>query len=84
MEHSPTTIELTPQQWAVINSEFPQMLLEVVTFTSEDAAGVVYRLGLIFFRLCMILSALRKFENGELTETIFCTDEDFNTIILII
>ena len=84
LEHSSTTIELTPQQWAVINSEFPQMLSEVVTFTSEDAAGVVYRLGLIFFRLCMILSALRKFENGELTETIFCTDEDFNTVMLII
>ena len=84
LEHSPTTIELTPQQWAVINSEFPQMLSEVVTFTSEDAAGVVYRMGLIFFRMCMILSALRKFENGEATETIFCTDEDFNTVMHIV
>jgi hypothetical protein len=84
LEHSPTTIELTPQQWAVINSQFPIMLSEVVTFTSEDAAGVVYRLGLIFFRLCMILSALRKFENGEMTETIYCTDEDFNTVMLIV
>ena len=84
LEHSPTTIELTPQQWAVINSQFPIMLSEVVTFTSEDAAGVVYRLGLIFFRLCMILSALRKFENGEMTETIYCTDEDFNTVMMIV
>jgi hypothetical protein len=56
----------------------------VVTFTSEDAAGVVYRLGLIFYRLCMIFSALRKFENGETTSKIHCTDEDFNTVKQII
>lgn len=84
LEQSPTTIELTPSQWAVINTQFPLMLSEVVTFTSEDAAGVVYRMGLIFFRLCMILSALRKFENGEMTDTITCTDEDFNTVLLIV
>jgi hypothetical protein len=41
-------------------------------------------MGLIFFRLCMILSALRKFENGEMTATIICTDEDFNTVLLIV
>lgn len=84
MEQSHTTIELPPSQWLTINTEFPLMLSEVVTFTSEDAAGVVYRMGLIFFRLCMILSALRKFENGEMTATIICTDEDFNTVLLIV
>ena len=84
LEQSPTTIELTPGQWAVINTQFPLMLSEVVTFTSEDAAGVVYRLGLIFFRLCMILSALRKFENGEMSDTITCTDEDFNIVLQIV
>lgn len=43
------TIELTEEQWQRIYSDFPVMLSEVVTFTSEDAAGVVYRLGLILF-----------------------------------
>lgn len=84
LEQSPTTIELSPSQWQLINTKFPQMLSEVVTFTSEDAAGVVYRLGLILFRICMIFSALRKFENGEMVEKIICTDEDFNTALKII
>jgi hypothetical protein len=84
LELSPTTVELTEEQWQHINTEFPVMLSEVVTFTSEDAAGVVYRLGLIFFRLCMIFSALRKFENAEMSSTIICTNEDFNTIRLIV
>ncbi len=60
------------------------MLAEVVTFTSEDAAGVVYRLGLILFRLCMIFSAMRKFENGDTATTIICTDEDFNAALKIV
>jgi hypothetical protein len=84
LEHSPTTIELKTSQWETINTKFPLMLSEVVTFTSEDAAGVVYRLGLIFFRLCMIFSALRKYENSEASPTMICTDEDFNTILQIV
>ena len=84
LEQSPTIIELKPSQWHTINTEFPKMLVEVVTFTSEDAAGVVFRLGLILYRICMILSALRKFENGEAEPVITCTDEDFNTALLIV
>ena len=84
LEQSPTMVELQPSQWLIINTAFPKMLSEVVTFTSEDAAGVVYRLGLVLFRICMIFSALRKHENGDMTETIICTDEDFNTALLIV
>ena len=84
LELSPTTVELTEEQWQRINTDFPVMLSEVVTFTSEDAAGVVYRLGLIFSRLCMIFSALRKYENGEMSSTIICTDENFNTVMQIV
>ena len=84
LEQSPTNIELTPSQWDIINQEFPKMLVEVVTFTSEDAAGVVFRLGLILYRICMILSALRKFENAEASNTIVCTDQDFNSALTIV
>lgn len=60
------------------------MLSDVVTFTSEDAAGVVYRLGMVFFRMCMIFTALRKYENGETSPTMICTDEDFYSVLQII
>lgn len=84
LELSPTNVELTVGQWERINTEFPVMLSDVVTFTSEDAAGVVYRLALIFFRICMIFSALQKFENGDMSSTILCTDEDFDSILQIV
>ncbi|MHA8056916.1 DUF3987 domain-containing protein [Aquirufa nivalisilvae] len=73
----------SPEQWQVLNITFAGILSEVTIFTSEEASGIVYRLGLIMFSLCMILSALRKFENGEVTDTVFCTDEDFNTALTI-
>lgn len=84
MEYSPTTVELTSAQWDIINTEFPIMLSDVVTFTSEDAAGVVYRLGMIFFRMCMIFTALRKYENGETSATMICTYQDFYSVLQIV
>ena len=83
LEQSPTAVQLQPEQWQVLNTTFSGILSEVTIFTSEEASGIVYRLGLIMFRLCMIFSALRKFENGEVTDTVFCTDEDFNTALAI-
>jgi len=83
LEQSPTVVQLQPEQWQVLNTTFSGILSEVTIFTSEEASGIVYRLGLIMFRLCMIFSALRKFENGEVTDTIYCTDEDFNTALTI-
>ena len=83
LEQSPTVVQLQPEQWRVLNTTFSGILSEVTIFTSEEASGIVYRLGLIMFRLCMLFSALRKFENGEVTDTVFCTDEDFNTALAI-
>ena len=83
LEQCPTDVQLQPEQWETLNTTFTQILSEVTIFTSEEASGIVYRLGLILFRLCMIFTALRKVENAEMTETVFCTTEDFNTALLI-
>lgn len=82
-ENSPTTIYLTPEQWDILNSAFHDKLMNVVIFTSEDAASVVYRLGLILFRTCMIFTALRKFENGDCSPDVTCTDDDFQAALML-
>jgi hypothetical protein len=81
LEKSPTEIKLTDLQWEAFNQKFENTLSDVTIFTSEEASGIVYRLGVIMFRFCMIFSALRKFENGELTEVIYCSDEDFHNAV---
>lgn len=81
LEASPTEIKLQQHQWDQLNSAFKTLLAEVTIFTSEQASGIVYRLGLILFRLCMIFTALRKCENAEASEVMHCSDDDFLTAL---
>lgn len=83
LEQSPTTVKLQPGQWQKLNTTFSDILSEVTIFTSEEASGVVYRLGLIVFRMCMIFTALRKFEDAEVADSVFCDDKDFDTALTI-
>ena len=45
----------------------------------EDIIGSVRRLGLITFRLAMVLSALRLHDTSEVVTTLICDDEDFRS-----
>ena len=84
LDQSPTEIHLQPNQWAILNATFTKMLSDVTTFTSEEASGIVFRLGLIMYRMCMIFTALRKFENAESINNYTCTDDDFNIALAIV
>lgn len=78
---SPTNVLLTANQWENINSTFAKWLIEVSVFTGDEAGSVVKRLGLVLFRMCMIFTAMRKFENGDVDPAPFCTDEDFENAL---
>ena len=82
-ENSPTNIYLTSEQWERLNNAFHDKLMTVVIFTSVDAASIVYRLGLILFRICMIFTSLRKFENGDCSKDVTCTDDDFQAALML-
>lgn len=49
-----------------------------------DYMATVRRLGLIAFRITMILSALRIMETGNLTDRLICSDTDFNSTLQMI
>jgi hypothetical protein len=83
LEKHPTVVELTKSQWELLNETFAEMLAEVVLFNNEEASSVVKRLGLITFRIAMILSCLRKVENKDTVQIVFCTDNDFNTALIL-
>lgn len=80
---SPTSVQLTTEQWQQINQTFSKWLNDVAIFTGDEAGSVVKRLGLVFFRMCMIFTALRKFENGDMDPEPFCTDEDFENALVL-
>lgn len=76
-----TVIELTVGQWQQLNATCETWLHDVTMFTAEEAASIVKRLGLIIYRIAMLFTALRKFENSESAPAMTCTDTDFSTAL---
>jgi len=76
-----TTIELKADQWDQLNQQCESWLKDITMFTAEEAGSIVKRLGLILYRIAMIFTTLRKFENGETGNIMVCTDDDFNTAL---
>jgi hypothetical protein len=83
LEHYPTEILLSDKQWQFLNHSFELWLKEVSAFISEEVGSTVKRLGLIVFRIAMILTAIRKLENGDTASSLVCDDVDFNTAFML-
>ncbi len=78
MHNTRLQFHLTPDQWSHLNDSFSFFLSNITTFTSDNAASIVKRLGLLLYRLAMIFTAIRKYENRSTEVEIYCTDNDFN------
>jgi hypothetical protein len=76
-----TVIHLSEPQWAKFNPLFDEYLFRIFNLVSNDATSVVKRLGLIVYRLCMIFTAIRKFEQNIKHVDLQCTDQDFNNAL---
>ena len=83
-ERDSMTLQLTEEQWDKFNPIFSSYLVQISTFVSDDAQSVVKRLGIILFRLCMIFTAIRKFETNDHHKEIYCSDIDFGTALALI
>lgn len=81
LENSESNVTLSNLQWQKLNRSCEAWLNEVTMFTSEEAASVVKRIGLIMYRIAMIFTAMRKYENGDTSNKICCTDVDFNSAL---
>lgn len=75
---------LSVSQQKQFNSYFEQTQIQYIELCGEDYIGTVRRLGLITFRIAMILTALRIMDNGELRSPLVCSDTDFNIAMEIV
>ena len=74
---------LTPDQQLDFHSYYRSAQEQYYGIFGEDIIGSVRRLGLITFRIAMILSALRLHDTGEVDTTLICDDEDFQSAMAI-
>jgi hypothetical protein len=81
-------ILLTEKQQMAFNDHFKPLLPEQIGLYGEDFAAFVVRIALVAFRMMMVLTTLRNFEQGNLSDlqqqAFVCTDDDYQTAMTII
>ena len=65
------------------NNYFSNLQSEYYNIFKDDILASVRRLGLICYRIVMILSSLRMMETGDFSPELYCQDEDFDTALTI-
>lgn len=69
---------LSNSQQTAFNQYFEQAQQQYWELLGSDYIGTIRRLGLITFRIAMVLSILRIMDNGNIYTTIVCSDNDFH------
>lgn len=80
-QSEPTRFCLTANQQQAFNVYFSQTQNQYLCLYGADYLATVRRLGLITFRIAMILSALRIMDTGDIHSPLVCRDTDFNSAL---
>lgn len=83
-EKDPISFSLSEEQQQSFNTFFAQMQDKYLVLQGLDYMAIVRRLGLIAFRIMMILTAMRIPETGDYSTCQQCSEEDFETALAII
>ena len=68
---------LSNRQQATFNQYFEQVQQQYWELLGNDYIGTIRRLGLITFRIAMVLTTLRIMDTRNINNTIVCSDTDF-------
>jgi hypothetical protein len=75
---------LTQEQHQEFNEFFSQVQEKYLLLQGTDYIATVRRLGLIAFRMAMILTTLRIMESGDFSQKQECRDDDFQRVLSMI
>ena len=82
--HSCIQFCFSQNQETQFNQFFSKVQTKYIAIQGLEYIATVRRLGLIAFRLAMILSVLRIMESGEISDLIICEQQDFKTVLAMI
>ena len=81
MHNSEMQFNLTVDQQVQFNVYFTQIQEQYLIVQGLDYMATIRRLGLITFRMCMLLSVLRIMDTGEINNKITCEERDFQAAL---
>lgn len=79
----PTQVTFTAEQWKEHTRQFTEILNSAIVEGKDAPGGIVFRHGLFAMRIAALLTVFRKWEDYKFAKEYCCTDEDFNTAMLI-
>ena len=77
----PLRFSFTPEQRVIFNDYFETQQARIYDIWGDEMLATVRRMGLICFRIAMVLTTLRMMETGDLLTPPVCSDEDFQTAL---
>lgn len=80
----PLTFSITSKQQVEFNSYFAAIQTKLHYVLGDEYLASVRRLGLIAYRIAMILTTLRRMDSGNTTSPLVCSDTDFQTAMSIV
>lgn len=83
-QSNPLKFTFTKSQQTQFNTFFNSIQKEYAELLGLDIVASIRRLGLIAFRISMILSTLRILEHGSINSPMVCSDTDFHSTISMI
>lgn len=83
-EAEPMVFRFTTPQEEEFNEFFSGVQEEYARLYGLDIVGSIRRLGLITYRVAMILTALRLMEGVSMKPILFCSDTDFQTALTMV
>lgn len=75
---------LTIDQQDQFNAFFAQVQEKYMSIKGIDYMATIRRLGLIAYRFCMLFSALRIIETGEIASKMICEERDFQASLAMV
>jgi hypothetical protein len=70
-------------QQNLFRSQFNKYLKKLNNEFRDETRGIIFRLGLITFRIAMLLTIIRSLEEGNLRPEIECNDRDFQIAMIL-
>ena len=80
----PLSFIITSQQQTEFNRFFAETQTKMHFVLGDEYLASVRRLGLIAYRIAMILTTLRRMDNGKTSGPLVCSDTDFKTAMSIV
>lgn len=74
----------TEEQQEVFNQFFSKINLYYLNVNPLEYNSSIKRMGIIAFRISMILTVLRILETGDVSNPLYCSDEDFQSTLTIV